>query len=95
MPNPPHHGSARRPQRPSEARQQKRRRGGYRQKEAVLLKVGDRDEDDDRSWDDGRYFVVRGRPWRMANSGLDEANRTILVGRLMAARRAVRKAKKA
>jgi hypothetical protein len=44
---------------------------------------------------DGRYFVVHGRLWRMANSGLDGANRTGIVGRLMAARPAVRKAKKA
>jgi hypothetical protein len=43
---------------------------------------------------DGRYFVVRGRLWRMVNPGLDEAERTELVGRLMAARRAVRDAKK-
>jgi hypothetical protein len=42
---------------------------------------------------DGRYFVVRGRMWRMANPGLDEAERADLVGRLMAARRAVRDAK--
>jgi hypothetical protein len=42
---------------------------------------------------DGRYFVVRGRLWRMANPGLDEAQRDDLVGRLMAARRAVRDAK--
>jgi hypothetical protein len=44
---------------------------------------------------DGRYFVVRGRLWRMANPGLDEAERADLVGRLMAARRAVRDARKA
>jgi hypothetical protein len=44
---------------------------------------------------DGRYFVVRGRLWRKADPGLDEAERTELVGRLMAARRAVRDAKKA
>jgi len=44
---------------------------------------------------DGRYFVVRGRLWRMANPNLDEAERADLVGRLMAARRAVRDAKKA
>ena len=43
---------------------------------------------------DGRYFVVRGRLWRMANPGLDEADRAGLVGRLMAARRAVGAAKK-
>ncbi len=42
---------------------------------------------------DGRYFVVRGRLWRMANPDLDEADRADLVGRLMAARRAVRDAK--
>jgi len=44
---------------------------------------------------DGRYFVVRGRLWRMANPGLDEAKRAALVGRLMEARRAVRGARKA
>jgi recombinational DNA repair protein RecR len=44
---------------------------------------------------DGRYFVVRGRLWRMANPALDEAERADLVGRLMAARRAVRHAKTA
>jgi hypothetical protein len=43
---------------------------------------------------DGRYFAVRGRLWRMANPGLDEAERVHLVGRLMAARLAVRDAKK-
>ena len=43
---------------------------------------------------DGRYFVVRGRLWRMADPGLDEAERTDLVHRLMAARRAVRDAKR-
>jgi hypothetical protein len=44
---------------------------------------------------DGRYFVVRGRLWRMANPGLEEAERADLVSRLMTARRAVRNAKKA
>ena len=39
---------------------------------------------------DGRYFVVRGRLWRMANPRLDEAKRADLVDRLMVARRAVR-----
>jgi len=43
---------------------------------------------------DGRYFLVRGRLWRMANPGLGETERAELVGRLMAARRAVRGAKK-
>jgi hypothetical protein len=42
---------------------------------------------------DGRYFVVRGRLWRMANPELDEAERADLVRRLGAARRAVRDAK--
>jgi hypothetical protein len=42
---------------------------------------------------DGRYFVVRGRLWRMAKPNLDEADRNELVRRLMAARRAVRDAK--
>jgi len=43
---------------------------------------------------DGRYFVVRGRLWRMANPKLDEAERADLVGRLMKARRSVRDAKR-
>jgi hypothetical protein len=42
---------------------------------------------------DGRYFVVRGRLWRMANPDLGEEERSKLVHRLMAARRAVRGAK--
>ncbi|WP_208024799.1 hypothetical protein [Bradyrhizobium sp. 1(2017)] len=42
---------------------------------------------------DGRYFVVRGRLWRMANPDLAEDERAALVKRLMAARRAVRDAK--
>lgn len=42
---------------------------------------------------DGRYFVVRGRLWRMANPDLAEDERASLVKRLMAARRAVRDAK--
>jgi hypothetical protein len=44
---------------------------------------------------DGCYLVVLGRRWRMANPGLDVADRVDLVGRLMEARRAVRGAKKA
>ncbi len=44
---------------------------------------------------DGRYFVVRGRLWRHGEPDLAEAERADLVGRLMAARRAVREAKKA
>jgi hypothetical protein len=43
---------------------------------------------------DGHYFVVRGRLWRRANPALNEEERAALVGRLMAARRAVRDAKK-
>jgi hypothetical protein len=42
---------------------------------------------------DGRYFVVRGRLWRMANPALGEKEGSKLVDRLMAARRAVRDAK--
>ncbi len=42
---------------------------------------------------DGRYFVVRGRLWRMANPALDPAPREALVRDLMSARRAVRDAK--
>ena len=42
---------------------------------------------------DGRYFVVRGRLWRMADPALDPTDRDALVRDLMAARRAVRDAK--
>ena len=42
---------------------------------------------------DGRYFVVRGRLWRLSNPALDGADRERLVRELMAARRAVRDAK--
>ena len=41
---------------------------------------------------DGRYFVVRGRLWRMSNPGLAAAAREALVHELMAARRAVKEA---
>ncbi|AWO87514.1 hypothetical protein DI395_02300 [Bradyrhizobium diazoefficiens] len=43
---------------------------------------------------DGRYFVVRGRLWRMANPNLGEVERGDLVSRLMTARRAIRDASK-
>jgi hypothetical protein len=43
---------------------------------------------------DGRYFVVRGRLWRMANPALEETERTDLVRGLMAARRQIRDARK-
>jgi hypothetical protein len=42
---------------------------------------------------DGRYFVVRGRLWRLSDPRLDPAERERLVRDLMAARRAVRDAK--
>jgi len=42
---------------------------------------------------DGRYFVVRGRLWRLSNPGLDPQKREMLVHELMAARRAVRSAR--
>ena len=42
---------------------------------------------------DGRYFVVRGRLWRLANPDLSSETRSALVSELMAARRAVRSAK--
>jgi hypothetical protein len=42
---------------------------------------------------DGRYFVVRGRLWRLANPDLSPEARSALVTDLMAARRAVRLAK--
>ena len=41
---------------------------------------------------DGRYFVVRGRLWRMSNPHLAEAERGRLVRQLAAARAALRKA---
>ena len=34
---------------------------------------------------DGRYFVVRGRLWRLSNPGLDPERRELLVRELMAA----------
>ena len=43
---------------------------------------------------DGRYFVVRGRLWRLSNPALDEDVRATLVSDLMQARRAVRDARK-
>jgi hypothetical protein len=42
---------------------------------------------------DGRYFVVRGRLWRLSDPALDPADRERLVRELMAARRAVREAR--
>ena len=42
---------------------------------------------------DSRYFVVRGKLWRMTNPDLDEKTRTGLVKQLMEARRDVRTAK--
>ena len=44
---------------------------------------------------DGRYFVVRGRLWRMSNAALDAETRDRLVRELMAARRAVAQARRA
>ena len=41
---------------------------------------------------DGRYFVVRGRLWRMSDPSLPEDRRAELVRELMNARRAVRDA---
>lgn len=42
---------------------------------------------------DGRYFVVRGRLWRLANPSLSSATRSAPVSELMNARSAVRSAK--
>ena len=39
---------------------------------------------------DGRYFVVRGRLWRMSNPALPAEVRQVLVDELMSARRALR-----
>ena len=44
---------------------------------------------------DGRYFVVRGRLWRMANPALAPERRAELTRELMAARRAVAAANRA
>jgi hypothetical protein len=44
---------------------------------------------------DGRYFVVRGRLWRLSNPHLSPAARATYVHDLMAARRAVKSAKAA
>lgn len=44
---------------------------------------------------DGRYFVVRGRLWRMANPALSETDRAALVKTLMDARRAIAAAHRA
>jgi hypothetical protein len=43
---------------------------------------------------DGRYFVVRGRLWRMSDPSHSEETRAGLVMQLMAARRAVQGAKR-
>lgn len=48
-----------------------------------------------RSTPDGRYFVVKGRLWRLADPSLPEAKKSALVSELMRARRAVRTAKQA
>jgi hypothetical protein len=42
---------------------------------------------------DGRYFVVRGRLWRLSNPALPEDLQTSLVRDLMDARRAIRAAR--
>jgi hypothetical protein len=44
---------------------------------------------------DGRYFVVRGRLWRMTNPHLSEDKRSALVTELMSARRLVGSARRA
>lgn len=44
---------------------------------------------------DGRYFVVRGRLWRLADPSLSPARKDELVAELMAARRAVKQARAA
>lgn len=43
---------------------------------------------------DGRYFVVRGRLWRMSDPSLSVEKRAELVSQLMAARRAVANARR-
>ena len=44
---------------------------------------------------DGRYFVVKGRLWRMSNPALGDTERQQLVAALMDARRSVGAARKA
>jgi hypothetical protein len=44
---------------------------------------------------DGRYFVVRGRLWRLSDPRLDDERREQLVSELMRARRAVARARRA
>ena len=44
---------------------------------------------------DGRYFVVRGRLWRMSDPGIPDDDRKHLTSELMSARRAVGAAKRA
>lgn len=44
---------------------------------------------------DGRYFVVRGKLWRMADPDLQPAKKAALISELMRARSAVRAAKRA
>jgi len=44
---------------------------------------------------DGRYFVVKGRLWRLSNPALGSADRELWVSRLMSARRQVGAALKA
>lgn len=44
---------------------------------------------------DGRYFIVRGRLWRMSDPALDPARRDGLVRELMQARRAMGEARRA
>lgn len=43
---------------------------------------------------DGRYFVVRGRLWRMSDPTLPEDRRQLLIKELMTARRAVAAARR-
>lgn len=43
---------------------------------------------------DGRYFVLRGRLWRLGDPAIPADRKAELVGHLMAARRAVRDAKR-
>ena len=43
---------------------------------------------------DGRYFVVRGRLWRMSNPALEQDKRAVLVRELMNARRDTARARR-
>jgi hypothetical protein len=80
-----------------------RRPSSRRKMQSVITALGSRREFEIRSpmalqhpvTPDGRYFVVKGRLWRLSNPALSEDQKSILVTDLMRARRAVKSAKQA